>query len=241
MKDKFPKWLRDARKKVEAMIPEHIRARVRSGTVRCEYNTLGGGVGGYGYTTNRNKSKLAGTRTYLAGPMDRVADGGAGWRDKITPSLQALGVIVIDPRFKPIDMGKEDAEKRRIRHEEKAKGNWAAMEADKDIRTVDLRCVDVSDFLIARIDMSAKPFGTIEEITLANRQKKPIICFCEGGKSEAPDWLFWVIGHKFIFNSMEEVLDYLGKVARGEETDKRWVIFDWTPLIEATERVYGKF
>lgn len=185
--------------------------------------------------------KLAGCRAYECGAMDRVADGGAGWRDKITPMLHKLGVIVIDPRFKPIDLGLEDAEKRDLRHQAKARGDWDAVEADKDVRIVDLRCVDVSDFLVVYINMAAKPCGTFEEITLANRQKKPIIVFVEGGKVNAPDWLVWMIGHKTIFDTMDEAMDYLRGIDSGEIVEKkRWILFNWKPLIDATEKVYGK-
>ena len=38
-------------------------------------------------------NRLKGMRTYLAGAMDRVPDGGAGGRDKITPLLERMGVI----------------------------------------------------------------------------------------------------------------------------------------------------
>ena len=47
-------------------------------------------------------------RTYLAGAMDRVPDGGAGWRDKITPLLERMGVVVLNPCDKPSEIGKED-------------------------------------------------------------------------------------------------------------------------------------
>ena len=45
----------------------------------------------------------------------------------------------------------------------------------KTIRSVDLRLVDISDFLIVSLDLNTHPCGTYEEIFLANRQKKPII------------------------------------------------------------------
>ena len=45
--------------------------------------------------------KLGGMRTYLAGAMDRVDDGGVGWRNEITPELEALGVTVLNPCDKP--------------------------------------------------------------------------------------------------------------------------------------------
>ena len=53
-------------------------------------------------------NRLKGMRTYLAGAMDRVPDGGAGWRDKITPLLKKMGVVVLNPCDKPSEIGKED-------------------------------------------------------------------------------------------------------------------------------------
>ena len=37
---------------------------------------------------NRLKNSLC----YLCGAMDRVEDGGAGWRENITPKLKEMGV-----------------------------------------------------------------------------------------------------------------------------------------------------
>ena len=52
--------------------------------------------------------KLTGMRTYLAGAMDRVADGGVGWRNRITPILKSMGVTVLNPCDKPVEVGLED-------------------------------------------------------------------------------------------------------------------------------------
>jgi len=52
--------------------------------------------------------KLTGMRTYLAGAMDRVADGGVGWRNRVTPILESMGVTVLNPCNKPVQVGLED-------------------------------------------------------------------------------------------------------------------------------------
>ncbi len=52
--------------------------------------------------------KLTGMRTYLAGAMDRVADGGVGWRNRITPILKSMGVTVLNPCDKPVEVVLED-------------------------------------------------------------------------------------------------------------------------------------
>lgn len=182
---------------------------------------------------------LKGARFYIAGPMDRAKDAGDGWRDKITPILQGMGILVLDPRKKPIDMGLEDVERRVIRNQNIEKENWEAVESDKDIRQIDLRAVDVTDATIVYIDMEQYPFGTVEEIVLANREKKPVLAFIEGGKKNAPHWLFWMIGHEAIFNNMDEVIEHLHQIDNGTLKHKRWVLFDWEKLIRETEAVYG--
>ena len=57
-------------------------------------------------------NNLKNMRTYLAGAMDRVPDGGVVWRDKITPLLESKGVVVLNPCDKPVEVGIEDASTR---------------------------------------------------------------------------------------------------------------------------------
>ena len=78
-------------------------------------------------------------RCYLIGTMQ--FQDGKGWRDKITPSLEELGIIVFNPYKKPfIDDAKEDDETR------KQLSNWMEtgdydLVADrmKIVRNYDLR------------------------------------------------------------------------------------------------------
>jgi nucleoside 2-deoxyribosyltransferase len=126
-------------------------------------------------------SKLFGTRTYLCGAMDRVSDGGVFWREKLTPFLNSLGVIVFNPCDKPIDIGCESQELREHRRVCKENGDLQALRDAKEIRSTDLRMVDISDFLIVNIDTECHACGTYEELFLANRQKKPVLIHCEQG------------------------------------------------------------
>ena len=172
--------------------------------------------------------KLKGTRVYLAGPMDRAIDRGKTWREYITPYLKQFGIIVLDPCDKPIETCLENDENIRKRHELKQQEKWDEIAKFKAIRSVDLRMIDVSDFIIVCLDMDSKPFGTCEEIVTANREKKPILVWSVQGKKEAPDWLFWMIPHKFIFNSIDDILLYLKNIDDGGEADKRWIIFNFS-------------
>ena len=117
-------------------------------------------------------NNLKNMRTYLAGAMDRVPDGGIGWRNAITPMLQELNVSVINPCDKPIESAKETPTTREIINYYKQTGQFNKIREEYGhIRNADLRCVDVSDFLIAHIDMNVHMCGSYEEISTANRQK----------------------------------------------------------------------
>lgn len=174
-------------------------------------------------------NRLKNQRVYLAGAMDRVSDRGNGWRDEITPFLENLGIVVFNPIKKPTILGKEDQETHNYKI--KLKNNEQYEELSvlmKTIRSVDLRLVDISDFLIVNLDLDIHPCGTYEEIFWANRQKKPIIIHMVQGKKLAPDWLFGTVPHNMIFSSWGEVKTYLNKVNLETYIDsyKRWYFFN---------------
>jgi len=177
--------------------------------------------------------RLNGMRTYLAGAMDRVPDGGTGWRKTITPSLQSLGVTVLDPCNKPIEIGIEDDTSRVLIDRCKETGQFDKIRKKYGvIRTLDLRCIDISDFIIASIDTEVHACGTYEEITIANSQKKPVLIWCQQGKKHAPNWLFFMLPHEHIFGSLEGLTDYLRHVDSDDDVEhhKRWFFFDQSKL-----------
>ncbi len=173
-------------------------------------------------------NRLKDSRCYLAGAMDRVPDCGVGWRKKIKRELNDLEIIFFDPTSKPSYLGVEDENTRRVIYEAKEDGNFDKVaRLIKPIRRVDLRMVDLSDFLIVFLDKENNGFGTIEEITLANRQKKPVIVYQEDGKKFAPNWLFGMIPHQNIFGFWVNLVDYITHIAKDEKinTLNRWVFF----------------
>jgi nucleoside 2-deoxyribosyltransferase len=173
-------------------------------------------------------NRLKKQRVYLAGAMDRVADRGATWRDNITPFLQDLGVEVFNPINKPSNIGLEDSDVHVLKSKLKAKENYDELSSMmKTIRAVDLRLVDISDFIIVNLDINVHPCGTLEEIFWANRQKKPIIVHMVQGKKETPDWLFGTIPHQTIFSTWEEIKAYLLHIDSSEniDTHRRWYFF----------------
>lgn len=174
-------------------------------------------------------NRLNKQRVYLAGAMDRVADRGATWRDNITPFLEDMGVIVFNPITKPTTTGMEDHDSHVIKTKLKQKERYDELsEMMKVIRRVDLRLVDISDFLVVNLDLETHPCGTYEEIFTANRCKKPILVHIEQGKAHAPDWLFGTIPHQMIFSLWEDLKNYLRHINIDEniESYKRWQFFN---------------
>jgi nucleoside 2-deoxyribosyltransferase len=176
-------------------------------------------------------NRLKDQRCYLAGAMDRVPDRGTTWRSNITPFLEKLGVVVFNPLNKPTTVGIEDSETHKIKSKLKEQQDYDSLSSImKTIRSVDLRLVDISDFLIVNLDISVHPCGTLEEIFWANRQKKPILIHIEQGKQNMPDWLFGTIPHQMMFSDWDSLKDYLIYINKEEniETFKRWYFFNHT-------------
>jgi len=174
-------------------------------------------------------NRLKNQRVYLAGAMDRVPDRGSGWRETITPFLENMGIIVLNPINKPTDIGLEDNNTHEIKSNLKKEHRYHELSSlMKTIRAVDLRMVDISDFLIVNLDINTHPCGTLEEIFWANRQKKPIIIHMEQGKDQTPDWLFGTIPHQMIFSDWSDIKEYLNYIDKSDhiETYKRWYFFN---------------
>lgn len=175
-------------------------------------------------------NKLRNQRCYLAGAMDRVPDRGGGWRNFITPILHQFGVQVFNPLSKPTNLGTEDELVVQKKKKLKSDGKFDELSLlMREIRSVDLRMVDISDFLIVNLDLNTHPCGTLEEIFWANRQKKPILVRMEQGKANAPDWLFGTLPHEFIFDTWDSMINYLTLINQSssiKDHNKRWCFFN---------------
>jgi len=175
-------------------------------------------------------NRLALNRGYLCGAMDRTTDGGIGWRQDLIESLKDLKILWLDPTRKPINIGGEDLENRTLRQKAKCAGNYEFVRNQmKQIRPVDLRMVDIADFLVVNLDLRVHACGTYEELTWANRMKKPILVRVEQGIEHTPDWLFGVLPFEMIFSTWDEVKRYLRHIAHDPVIDclNRWYFFDW--------------
>ncbi len=142
-------------------------------------------------TTEREKGFLRHARAYLSGPMDFVAsreeEKKFGWRVRVGQFLRDLGVTVFDPWYKPRvlgmhEYGKEDERTVQVRHdwtfEPNEHGRAARRKCGEIFREtmhMDLRMVDISDFIIAYCPTNVYSVGTPHEIINARIQHKPVL------------------------------------------------------------------
>lgn len=174
------------------------------------------------------RNRLRYMRAYLCGGMDNAKDGGVGWRKRVGRWLARRGVVILDPTDKPTDAGVESPEIRAHWNELKATGHYAELAAAiKLIRGIDLRMVDISDFLVVYLDREQYPCGTYEELFLANREKKPVLVVSPQGKKGVSNWMFGTIPHQHIFGSWHELYRYLNHIDCDEHIEylRRWHFF----------------
>lgn len=181
-------------------------------------------------------NRLYGNMVYLSGAIDRTTDNQArDWRLEITPFLNSLGIIVLDPCHKalltPIENEREIFIK--LAQEEK----WANFKHfGKDVRRIDLRMVDKSDFIIVKIDMDIYQAGTIEEITWANIQRKPVLVWCPKGIKELAGWFKLMFPLDLIFDDLDDLKNYISDT--NDAPDEfindlgRWRFLDYRKLYE---------
>ena len=155
------------------------------------------------------------TKTYLVGHM-QYADG-SGWRQYVRNQLEPIDITVFDPYDKPFIKDVEEgndirASLKNLMEEGKYDEVHARM---KEIRIYDLNLVDRSDFIIAHIIPDIASWGSAEELVTANRAKKPIFLSIEGGKKRCPLWILGTIPHRYVYNSLTEIVDTIKCINNG--------------------------
>jgi len=167
---------------------------------------------------------LAGTKTYLVGHMQYVS--GSNWREEIAAELEPLNITCFDPYKKPFvkDVEEDEASREEMEMWMKTKQYDRVTERMKIVRSYDLNLVDRSDFIVAHLVPDVASWGSAEEIVTAVRMKKPVFVSMEGGKSKTPLWMLGMFPHKYIYNSVSEIIDMLHAINQGnKEIDSdRW-------------------
>jgi hypothetical protein len=164
------------------------------------------------------------TKTYLVGHMQYLS--GRDWRQEVTEKLGKLSITCFDPYKKPFvkDVEEDEASRQEMETWMKTKQYDRVAERMKTVRSYDLNLVDRSDFIIAHLVPDVASWGSAEEIVTAVRMKKPIFVSMEGGKAKTPLWMLGMLPHKYIYDSLEEVVDMMYAIDNGDKLidSDRW-------------------
>lgn len=167
---------------------------------------------------------LESTKTYLVGHMQYVS--GRDWREDITDCLKPLHITCFNPYKKPFIKDVEEDEASRHEMEELMNdGEYDKVtQRMKTVRAYDLNLVDRSDFIIAHLVPDVASWGSAEEITTAVRMKKPVFISMQGGKEKTPLWMLGMFPHKYIYNSLDEIIKMLYSIDSGTKKidSDRW-------------------
>ena len=167
---------------------------------------------------------LVDTKTYLVGHMQYLS--GRDWRKEVTNALTSLGITCFNPYDKPFmkDVNEDENARENMAVWMKTKQYDRVTNRMKTVRAYDLNLVDRSDFIIAHLVPDVASWGSAEEIVTAVRMKKPIFVSMEGGKQKTPLWMLGMFPHKYIYNSLDEIVEMLYAIDNGnKEIDSdRW-------------------
>ena len=151
---------------------------------------------------------------------------GRNWREEVTSKLNKIGVTCFDPYKKPFikDVEEDEATRQEMETWMRTKQYDRVTDRMKTVRAYDLNLVDRSDFIVAHLVPEVASWGSAEEIVTAVRMKKPVFVSMEGGKAKTPLWMLGMFPHKYIYNSIEEIVDMLYAIDSGaKEIDSdRW-------------------
>lgn len=173
--------------------------------------------------------KLKGAVLYLSGPINYSKDDGIGWRQEFIKSCnnEGLKFTYFDPTNKPPGLlGQEVGFEKQKAKRLKEGNRWTELHRYvKNYIRIDLRLVDLSDIVVVFCDTDTFMTGSWHEMFLSLGQKKPTFLICKKGKKDAPDWIFGLMDHKYIFNSVEECVYHLKKLNSGKiKLNKRFVL-----------------
>lgn len=154
---------------------------------------------------------------YLGGNLENTDDA-TSWRQDLTNKLSSIGVVCLDPTKKMFqDQIEETEEERAAVKKWREEGEFDRVhEFMKEVIRRDLRAVDLAFFTIFKLEPSKATWGTVNEIVLAAQQRKPVLILIDK-KKNTPIWLIGMINMDFVFETMDELVDYLIRIDSGVE------------------------
>lgn len=157
--------------------------------------------------------KILPPQTYLAGAMTACTDGGASWRDRITPLLAEINMVIQNPVKDEIDKinPPEGMDYKEYLYKLKLQGKRKELQEVVDrIKKADLKAVAQSDFIICFWKNNVPTVGTIEELVRASDWGIPIYVYMKDNISETNEWfLSFPFMKGEIFRHRSELIGFL--------------------------------
>lgn len=164
-----------------------------------------------------NPNLLRGTRCYLIGHMQY--QDGRGWRDTIKDMFKDTGIKFFDPYHKPFvhDVPEDESARAEMKHWMDTEQYDLVQSRMEKVVKCDHTLCQICDFFIASITPEIASWGSADEITNVIDMGKPLFLIINhpDGKKATPLWLMGRIGHKYIYNSLEEAADTIRAIDQG--------------------------
>lgn len=166
--------------------------------------------------TKMEQNLLKNSYCYLVGPIE-YSSNCFDWRLAITESIKHLGIKCFDPNMDHfVNQPTETQNDRDILKIKREIGDWEYISNYmKSVIRRDLRMVDLSTFIIGKIDPETPTFGTIHEIVIASMQSKPILIYTDN-KKKFPLWLAGLLNMDLVFEKWEDIINYLIDINSGK-------------------------
>lgn len=170
------------------------------------------------------------TRVYLSGCVEASNDPNS-WRIQITPLLENMGIIVLNPLIKPDWMPQITAQQQRAMKEKliKEEDLLQIQIENSIIRQYCLALVRICDFMIVNIDHTFTA-GTFEEISLAAHKPHFIISDTEIQSMWLVDQLNYYSKYNrdlYCHKSINSLIMKLQAIHNGELSEKQLDRLQW--------------
>jgi len=155
--------------------------------------------------------------TYLIGAIEAdKKEGGAKWRDAITPALDKVGIYVQDPvKTEPLVTDMTVIEAQDKFNKWIISGNYDKFaENFKKVVKKDIRMVHRSDFVIVHLFEDIPTTGGIHEMAEAWRLKKKIYLIWREAKNKIPKWALFLTTDSGgqVFDNPKQLTDFISLV-----------------------------
>lgn len=170
------------------------------------------------------------TRCYLAGNLqEEDPKFTVSWRAEFKQEAEKMGIVTLSPLDRVfINFELESPEFREKMFECLESGDMITVhEKMKAIRRRDLAMIDHSNFVVAVLNATLPTFGTIEELSFAQRANKPVFIVVTPNYTRIPLWLLGMFKPTVFYRRLRDVIDDLKSLDSGERdlNQEEWRIF----------------